>query len=135
MSILYSVGPIRGRYARTRLVSLGVIRNTFAFLMLGLVLLSGAVGASAEGAATPVDLNRASAEQLEALPGIGAVKAAAILAVRDEKGGFHSMDELEAVRGIGPALVEKLRPLIVLGGKSGDTAGSGAKNADRAARR
>jgi competence protein ComEA len=63
----------------------------------------------------PLDLNRATAEQLESLPGIGAVKAAAILAVRDTKGGFASMEELEAVRGIGPALVEKLRPLVKVG--------------------
>ena len=93
------------------------IGSVFAFLILGLILLSGAAGAESESSSPPLDLNRATAEQLESLPGIGAVKAAAILAVRDTKGGFQSMEELEAVRGIGPALVVKLRPLVVVGQK------------------
>ena len=90
--------------------------SVFAFLLLSLALLSSGVAqAESQSAGVPLDLNRATAEQLESLPGIGAVKAAAILAVRDTKGGFASMEELEAVRGIGPALVEKLRPLVKVG--------------------
>jgi len=92
-----------------------VMRNVFAFLVIGSMLLVGAAQAGSQGATAPLDLNRATAEQLEALPGIGEVKAAAILAVRDSKGGFQSLDELEAVRGIGPSLVAKLRPLVVVG--------------------
>ncbi len=88
---------------------------TFAFLWLCLVLGSTAAQAESQGSQAPLDLNRATAQELEALPGIGAVKAAAILAVRDTKGGFQTMEELEAVRGIGPALVKKLRPLVVVG--------------------
>jgi competence protein ComEA len=88
------------------------MRNGFAFLCLGLLLLSGAAQAGSDGAKAPLDLNRATAEQLEALPGIGEVKAAAILAVRDANGGFQSVEELEAVRGIGPALAMKLKPLL-----------------------
>jgi competence protein ComEA len=86
-------------------------------MLLSLLLLSGSAQSETATADAPVDLNRATAEQLEALPGIGAVKAAAILAVRDTKGGFRSIDELEAVRGIGPALVKKLRPLVMIGKK------------------
>lgn len=95
-----------------------VMRNVFAFLVIGSMLLAGAVQAGSQSASAPLDLNRATAEQLEALPGIGEVKAAAILAVRESKGGFQSLDELEAVRGIGPSLVAKLRPLVVLGSKT-----------------
>jgi competence ComEA-like helix-hairpin-helix protein len=101
------------------------MRNVFAFLVLGLMLSVGAAQAGPEGGNTPLDLNRATADQLETLPGIGSVKAAAILAERDTRGGFQSMEELEAVRGIGPALVAKLRPLVVLGtekAKGGKTA-------------
>ena len=76
---------------------------------LGAVSPVGATGAPA------IDLNTATAEQLEALPGIGEVKAAAILAVRAERGGFRSVDELESVRGIGPALVSQLRSLVKVG--------------------
>jgi competence protein ComEA len=101
------------------------VRNVFAFLLLGHLLLAGVVQAAPESASSPLDLNRATAAQLESLPGIGAVKAAAILAVRDSQGGFQSMEELEAVRGIGPALVAKLRPLVVLGTQSTKPSKSG----------
>jgi len=111
--------PIRARLGW----SLGSLGSVAALMLLSLLLLSGSAQAETATANAPVDLNRATAEQLETLPGIGAVKAAAILAVRDTKGGFQSMDELEAVRGIGPALVKKLRPLVVIGKKGA----SGAK--------
>lgn len=91
-------------------------RNVFAYVLLGLVLAAGVASAQAAGARAPLDLNRATAEELEALPGIGAAKAAAILAARDERGGFKSLEELEEVRGIGPALMAKLRPLVAVGG-------------------
>ncbi len=87
----------------------------FAFCLIGLALLSGVAQAESQGVQTPLDLNRATAEELESLPGIGAVKAAAILAVRDSKGGFRSLDELEGVRGIGPVLAEKLRTRVMIG--------------------
>jgi len=97
-----------------------LMRNVFAFLVLGLMLATGAAQASPEGGSAPLDLNRATADQLENLPGIGSVKAAAILEARDTRGGFQSMEELEEVRGIGPALVAKLRPLVVLGTKKAE---------------
>lgn len=106
-----------GLASRAILRPRAAMRNVFAFLVLGMLLLSGVAQAGPEGGNTPLDLNRATADQLETLPGIGAVKAAAILAVRETRGGFQSMEELEAVRGIGPALVAKLRPLVVLGSK------------------
>jgi competence ComEA-like helix-hairpin-helix protein len=85
-------------------------RNAFAFLFLSLLLVSS--GAQAADSTQPLDLNRATAEQLVRLPGIGEAKAAAILAIRAERGGFRSLDELENVRGIGPKLAAKLRPLL-----------------------
>ena len=117
--------PPAGLAARAASQPRSAMRNTFAFLVLGLALLAGVAQAGPEGTNAPLDLNRSTADQLETLPGIGAVKAAAILAVRDTRGGFQSMEELEAVRGIGPALVAKLRPLVVLGtkkAKAGKTA-------------
>ena len=59
-----------------------------------------------------VNLNTATAGELEALPGIGAKKAEAILEARKAHGGFKSVDELVDVRGIGPAQMEKLRPHV-----------------------
>lgn len=103
-------------------------RNAFAFLFLSLLLVSS--GAQAADSTQPLDLNRATAEQLVGLPGIGEAKAAAILAIREERGGFRSLDELENVRGIGPKLAAKLRPLLKVAnasrksdvGKTGNTA-------------
>lgn len=62
----------------------------------------------APGAAPAVDLNRASARELDALPGIGPVLAARIVAHRQRHGPFASREELLAVRGIGPRLLARL---------------------------
>lgn len=59
-----------------------------------------------------VNLNTATAEQLETLPGIGPVTAAAIVAWRDANGKFDSVDQLGDVDGIGPARLQKLRDLV-----------------------
>ena len=74
-----------------------------------------AVGSSASGSNSPrgpVDLNRASAADLEALPGIGPALAQAIIDHREQNGPFRSVDGLADVRGIGPAKMEQLRPLV-----------------------
>ncbi|MCF6390113.1 ComEA family DNA-binding protein [Mycobacterium sp. MBM] len=60
----------------------------------------------------PVNLNTATAEQLDALPGIGPVTAAAIIAWRTANGQFTSVDQLSEVDGIGPARLDKLRDLV-----------------------
>ena len=59
-----------------------------------------------------VDLNAATLEELDALPGVGPVTAAAIIAWRDANGRFASIDQLGDVDGIGPARLEKLRDLV-----------------------
>src|SRR3954468_207298 len=59
-----------------------------------------------------VDLNAATAEELDALPGVGPVTAAAIIAWRDANGSFASVDQLSEVDGIGPARLEKLRAQV-----------------------
>jgi competence protein ComEA len=69
-------------------------------------------GTAAAVPTTPVDLNAATAEQLDVLPGVGPATATAILTYRDEHGRFASVDELLEVRGIGEAKLEQLRPLV-----------------------
>jgi competence protein ComEA len=75
---------------------------------------AGGGGAGAPGGAPdgPVDLNAATAEQLEALPGVGPATSKAILAYRSSHGRFRSVTELLDVPGIGPAKLEALRPLV-----------------------
>lgn len=63
----------------------------------------------------PIDLNRADAQQLMQLPGIGEVKAAAILAYRAEHGAFRTVEELDEVRGISARMVESWDGLVEVG--------------------
>lgn len=72
----------------------------------------GAAGPKPAAPAGPVDLNSATADQLDALPGVGPVMAAAIVAWRDKNGRFASVDQLGEVDGIGPIRLEKLRELV-----------------------
>lgn len=62
----------------------------------------------------PLDLNKATQDQLELLPGVGPAMAQKILATRKEKGGFKTVDELNDVPGIGEKKLEKLRPLVTV---------------------
>src|SRR5215207_4381024 len=68
------------------------------------------MGSSAPGAS--VDLNAATEEELDALPGVGPVTAAAIVAWRAANGSFTSVDQLADVDGIGPARLQKLRAQV-----------------------
>lgn len=76
----------------------------------------GAATGSAGGAdlGTPVDLNRASIDELDTLPGVGPATAAAIVAHREEHGPFTSVDGLLDVRGIGEAKLAALRDLVTV---------------------
>jgi competence protein ComEA len=73
---------------------------------------AGADAVPGSGPAARVSLGSASAEQLDALPGIGPVTAQKIVAYRSAHGGFRSVDDLDAIPGIGPARVEQLRDLV-----------------------
>ncbi|NLP37378.1 MAG: ComEA family DNA-binding protein [Firmicutes bacterium] len=61
-----------------------------------------------------INLNTASVEELQQLPGIGPVKAASIVAHREKNGPFKSIDELASVNGIGPSTLETIRDYLTL---------------------
>lgn len=60
----------------------------------------------------PVDLDRASVEDLGAVPGIGPGLAAEVVRDREERGPFRTPEDLRRVRGIGPARMERARPWV-----------------------
>ena len=67
---------------------------------------------SGSSAAGPLDLNTATAVQLDALPGIGPTTAAAVVAYRDKHGAFRSLDDLRQIKGLSAAKIDAIRDLL-----------------------
>jgi competence protein ComEA len=101
-------------------------RSPFAGIALALVLAlvaAATAGPAATAGAAPrpiaegggkVDLNRASAEELRAVPGIGPALSERIVKFREENGPFRRVDDLLKVRGIGEKSLEKMRPYLTV---------------------
>ena len=66
------------------------------------------------GGATLININTASETDLEALPGVGPVTAAAIIDYRTQNGPFSTVDDLIDVSGIGPSTLEQIRPFATV---------------------
>jgi competence protein ComEA len=84
---------------------------------------AGAARAKAT-AASPVNLNSASAPQLQTLPGVGPSTAQRIVEYRQKNGSFKKIEELMNVKGIGEKSFLKLKPLITVGADKADRAGA-----------
>ena len=87
-------------------------------IVVGLPAAVTAPPAAPVGGATPgaplVDLNTATTVELEALPEVGPVTAEAILAWRDQNGGFTAVSELLEVDGIGDATLASIAPFVTV---------------------
>ena len=63
-----------------------------------------------------VNVNTASAQELELLPGVGPARARAILSARKKRGHFKRIEDLAEIKGVGDSMLDKLRPHVVLTG-------------------
>jgi competence protein ComEA len=106
--------------ARSRRLAAGI-------LSVFLVLLASSPGRAAQSPApagsssakpapsAQVDVNTASAADLQAVPGIGKALAQRIVEFREKNGPFSGIDDLVKVRGIGEKSIERLRPYLIAG--------------------
>jgi competence ComEA-like helix-hairpin-helix protein len=102
-------------------------------------LAAGLLGAASSATATRlvafrVDLNRASVAELQVLPGIGAVRAEAIVLHRIRRGPFRRLEDLDEVDGIGHGTVAALRPHALAGVEAASGGTTIVEPARRAAR-
>jgi competence ComEA-like helix-hairpin-helix protein len=85
------------------------------FLALGIGLAPKIASAKKPLPDHPVDLNAATAKELEELPGIGPTTAAAIINFRTKSGRIRRVEDLLAIRGISESKLKKIRPYVTLG--------------------
>jgi competence ComEA-like helix-hairpin-helix protein len=85
------------------------------WLLACLLLAPGTPAATKKPPSQPINLNAASSEQLQQVPGIGPATADKILQMRKSYGPFKSVDDLLAIRGIGKKHLDKMRKYLIAG--------------------
>ncbi len=88
------------------------LRQIRGLAAVGIAALSLALAGVSVAEGPVVNVNTATFEELQALPGVGASRATAILEAREARGGFRSADDLLEVKGIGAASLERMRPHV-----------------------
>ena len=96
------------REALMRLLALLALTSHFVFVA------SAMAQTKKEPPTEPLDLNAATVEQLQKLPGIGPTTAKAIVRFREKSGPFRRVEDLLAIRGITKKKLEKIRPLVTV---------------------
>jgi competence protein ComEA len=84
-------------------------------LSLFLLLLAVVSSATKKPPTQPININSADSAQLQLVPGIGPSTAEKILQMRKSYGAFKSVNDLMAIRGIGPKRLEKMRKYLTVG--------------------
>jgi comEA protein len=91
-------------------------RQVFLFFGMCAILFSSAnIDATKKPPPAPININTATSEQLQEVPGIGPATAEKILQMRKSYGAFKSVDDLLAIRGLGPKRLEKMRKYLTVG--------------------
>jgi competence protein ComEA len=91
---------------------------TLALLTACAVALAAQAADNRPGLTGVVNVNTATTEELQLLPGIGAARAQALIALRKQRGGFKELEDLKDVKGIGDAGIERMRPYVRFQGKT-----------------
>ena len=89
-----------------------------AWLIAAAISVSALSSFAAESISGVVNLNTATVEELQLLPGIGESRARAVIEARKRRGGFQKVEDLLEVKGIGEAGLAKIRPHVTLEGKT-----------------
>ncbi|MEE2674544.1 MAG: ComEA family DNA-binding protein [Myxococcota bacterium] len=108
----------RNNHPARRLVAQGLATACALTLALAGVSAVQAAQSEAPSLSGVVNLNTATPEELQLLPGVGEVRAVAIVAMRKRQGGFQDVDDLLEVKGIGQAMLKRMRPHVTLSGKT-----------------
>jgi competence ComEA-like helix-hairpin-helix protein len=90
-------------------------RFFLSYLFLGLIFSAPAIAGKKRPPEKPVNINTASFEELQTVPGIGPVTAEKILHMRKSCGAFKSVDDLLAIRGLGQKRLGKMRKYLTVG--------------------
>lgn len=91
------------------------VRFFLPILFLGLLLPAAALAGKKKPPARPININTANLDELQLVPGIGPVTAGKILQMRKSYGSFKSVDDLLAIRGLGPKRLDKMRKYLTVG--------------------
>jgi competence ComEA-like helix-hairpin-helix protein len=92
-----------------------LFRFSLLFLFLSLISSPAVLGGKKKPPTRPVNINTATSEELQQVPGIGPATAEKILQMRKSYGAFKSVDDLLAIRGLGPKRLEKMRKYLTVG--------------------
>jgi competence ComEA-like helix-hairpin-helix protein len=92
-----------------------LFRFSLLFLFLSLICAPAVLGAKKKPPLKPVNINSATSEELQQVPGIGPATAEKILQMRKSYGAFKSVDDLLAIRGLGQKRLDKMRKYLTVG--------------------
>src|ERR1700732_3682218 len=90
-------------------------RALLPWVFASVLLAAGTLAATKKPPPQPINLNAATSEELQLVPGIGPATAEKILTMRKSYGAFKSVDDLLAIRGIGKKRLEKMRKYLIAG--------------------